>query len=74
MTIFTTHSSREAGLIRGTEHTERDLLMENREVPILHELAGLPSKQFTRDRSLLSVGYLPDRQKDPLSVTSVTLW
>jgi len=26
------------GLIRDTEHTERDVLMENREVAILHEL------------------------------------
>jgi hypothetical protein len=37
-TIFTTHSPRQKGLIRDTENTERSVLMENREVPILHEL------------------------------------
>jgi hypothetical protein len=30
-------------LVRDTEHTERNVLMENREVPILHELPGLCS-------------------------------
>ncbi len=34
-------------LVRDTEHTERTVLMENREVPILHELPSLRQRQFT---------------------------
>jgi hypothetical protein len=61
--------------------------MENREVPILHELPGLQPGGFIRTEALLSVGHpfddlrtvsaverLPDRQKSPLSVSSVSLW
>ena len=40
-TTFTTHSFRQTGLVRDTEYTERNVLMENREVPILHELPNL---------------------------------
>ena len=65
---------RRQGLIRDTEHTERNILMENREVPILHELQGLQPGGFIRTEALLSVGQLPDRQKSPFSVPSVPLW
>ncbi len=65
---------RRQGLVRDTEHTERHVPLENREVPILQGLPDLRPRQFVPDRSFLSVGHLPDRQKSPLSVTSVSLW
>jgi len=55
----TTHS----GLVRDTEHTERNFLMENREMPILHELPGLRPSGVIPDRSFLPVGISPTGKK-----------
>jgi hypothetical protein len=48
------------GLIRDTELKESNVLMENREMPILYELTNLFETE-----TFLSVEYLPDRQKRP---------
>jgi hypothetical protein len=50
---------RRQGLIRDTEHTEKDVLMENREVPILHELPNL----FETEASFCLSGTSPTDKK-----------
>jgi hypothetical protein len=63
------------GLVRDTEDTEENILMENREVPILHKCSGLRRQGvLNQQKSFLIWRYLPPNQKKISSVTSESLW